>query len=373
MINSYLNTDMVKTIDAISAFQLMKKGAILIDIRENSELIVGSPENSIHIPKSQIEMRYNEINNDKKTPILIICESGKRSLFVCLLLSKIGFKEVYSVSGGFENWINNRLPVYKKKHQERYLRQVRIPEIGEAGQKKLIKSKILIVGLGGIGSPAALYLTAAGIGNIGILDFDIVDLSNLQRQILYNEHDLGKSKVYSAKQFLQNVNSLINIIPHEVRLNSENIDEILKNYDIVIDGTDNFFTRNLINLSCFKLGIPNIQSSVFTFEGQLTTFFPNLNHEAPCYRCLFPSFPPHDISPSCTEIGVLGVLPGIMGTLAATEAIKIILNIGKNCIGKLIVFNVLENDFSIYNIKKRKGCKFCDKNCITSLDYNELL
>ncbi|MDR2008920.1 MAG: molybdopterin-synthase adenylyltransferase MoeB [Bacteroidales bacterium] len=358
---TYKISKKVSEVDPFKAYKMQQEGSLLIDIREQSELYLGKPLNSTHIPKSQLEITLLNVINDLDVSLLIICSSGKRSLFAAYILKELGFKNVFSVSGGFENWKNSELPysIPEKDKPNRYIRQILIPEIGKIGQQKINKSKILIIGMGGIGCPAALYLAAAGIGHIGIIDNDLVDLNNLHRQILYSEKDIGKSKVLSAKDKLEQLNSEITIMPYEVRINSENINSIILNYDMVLDATDNFETRNVINNACIRHKKPNIQSSVFLFEGQISTFHPNFSTNAPCYRCLYSEFPPAFLSPSCSEIGVLGILPGLMGVLAATEALKIILDIKTNLIGKLLVLDLLEMDFSVYNIQKNKNCNYC--------------
>jgi molybdopterin/thiamine biosynthesis adenylyltransferase len=294
-----------------------------------------------------------------------MCAGGSRSLIAGKSLLEMGFQNIFSVKGGFNEWKNNSLPFEIKKQLtneelERYKRNILIPEVGIEGQQKILNSKVLIVGIGGIGSPIALYLAASGVGTIGIIDNDIVDKTNLQRQILHSESFIGHSKVESAKSKLKELNSNINIITYNERLNENNIERIFKDFDIVIDGIDNFNTRYLVNDACIKLNIPNIHGSIYMFEGHFTTFWPNKNKNTPCYRCLYPSPPPKEIAPSCAEVGVLGVLPGTIGVLCATEALKIILGL-ENMSGKLLVYNALEMTFDNFIIKKNKNCNYC--NC----------
>ena len=356
------------------------KNALIIDIRESDEINSGSPTNAIRVSKGMLEMQIGQLVGDTEKDLFIMCGGGKRSLLAAYSLMQMGYKNVYSVKGGFNAWKNNSLPFeipvkLKEDDFERYKRNILVPEVGEKGQLKLLKSRVLIVGAGGIGSPIALYLAAAGVGTIGIIDDDIVDKTNLQRQILHTEKSVGQLKVNSAKKRIQQLNSKITVNEYNKRINKENIEEIISLYDIVIDGTDNFNTRYLINDACVKLKIPNVHGSVFLFEGQFTTFWPSSsNNKAPCYRCLYPSPPPAEIAPSCAEAGVLGVLPGLIGVLCATEAIRILLNLD-NMTGRLLVYNALSMDFESYSIEKNKSCPYCGcddlKNYPAYSDYTE--
>ncbi|TDE29413.1 molybdopterin-synthase adenylyltransferase MoeB [Flavobacterium ranwuense] len=366
-LNSYLNVVNKKVIEknVDEAFNnQISKNALIIDIREPDEINSGSPTNAIRISKGMLEMQIGQIVSNPEIELFIMCAAGKRSLIASYSLIQMGYKNVFSVKGGFNAWKNKSLPfeIPKKLNSEdfeRYKRNILVPEVGEKGQLKLLNSKILIVGAGGIGSPVALYLAATGIGTLGIIDDDIVDKTNLQRQILHSEKSVGKSKVMSAKKRISELNSQINVIEYNKRITKENIEIIISNYDIVIDGTDNFNTRYLINDACVKLKIPNIHGSVFLFEGQFTTFWPSSKVEdAPCYRCLYPLPPPPEIAPSCAEAGVLGVLPGLIGVLCATEAIKIILGL-ENMVGKLMVYNALSMDFETYKVENNKNCEYC--------------
>lgn len=368
-VNNYLEKlrSEVAEVNVAQAFQKQTKGALLIDIREKDEVNDGSPVNAIRIPKGLLEMQITQHLTSNAKEICLICASGRRSLVAAKCLQGMGFEKVYSVKGGFIQWKNQSLPfelpkALKPADFERYKRHLLIPEVGEEGQLKLLNSKVLVVGAGGIGSPVAWYLAAAGIGNIGIIDDDVVDRSNLQRQILHTEASVGTAKVDSAKERLSALNSAIQITTYEERLNAENIDDILSGYDVVLDGTDNFTTRYLINDACVKLKIPNVHGSVFRFEGQVSTFWPSSGVEnAPCYRCVYPQPPPPELAPSCAEAGVLGVLPGMVGVICATETIKILIGFGQNMVGKLLNFNAKEWDFDIYEIDQNADCAYC--NC----------
>lgn len=371
-LNDYLIAlkGIVNEVNVQTAFGELSKGKLVVDIRENDEVRSGRPTNSVAITKGMIEMKIGQIAKDLDQPIYLMCQSGKRSLLAAKTLLDIGYQCVYSIEGGFTQWKNAGLPfeipsLLSDDSKERYMRNMIIPEIGEKGQEKLLASKILVVGAGGIGSPLLYYLAAVGIGTIGIIDQDLVDKTNLQRQIIHSEANIGKPKVDSAKESLKSLNPTINIITYFNRLDAGNADDIIRQYDIIIDGTDNFTTRYLVNDACVKLRKPNIHGSVFMFEGQFTTFWPALQEKAPCYRCLFPSPPPSELAANCAEAGVLGVLPGIIGTLCATEAINIILGF-ENMATKLLVVNSKPIGFSQLNILRDPNCPYC--NC-TDFDH----
>jgi sulfur-carrier protein adenylyltransferase/sulfurtransferase len=366
-LNKYLDNlrGVIKEVDVRTALQKQQQGAVLLDIREKDEVNSGSPTNALRISKGLLEMSIsNEIPNSD-TEIYLLCASGRRSLVSAFTLQQLGYQRIYSVKGGFTDWKNQGLPFETPKtlnpeDLERYKRHLLIPEIGEKGQIKLLNSRVLIVGAGGIGSPVAWYLAAAGVGNIGIIDDDIVDRTNLQRQILHTEDSVGTYKVDSAKLRLEALNPKINIIPIKERLNSENIESLISGYDVVLDGTDNFTTRYLINDACVKLKIPNIHGSVFRFEGQVSTFWPASDHKnSPCYRCVYPTPPPPELAPSCAEAGVLGVLPGMVGVMCATEAVKIITGFGNLMVGKLLCFNAATWSFDIYDVDQKDDCPYC--------------
>ncbi|HKJ22221.1 MAG TPA: molybdopterin-synthase adenylyltransferase MoeB, partial [Gammaproteobacteria bacterium] len=275
--------------------------------------------------------------------------------------------DVRSVGGGFNRWKNNGLP-YEVPRQldagarERYSRHLLLPEVGEAGQLKLMDSKVLLIGAGGLGSPAAFYLAAAGVGTLGIVDHDVVDRSNLQRQILHTEDRVATPKVASARQALEALNPQVKVIGHETKLDKDNVEQILSGYDVVVDGTDNLPARYLINDACVKLGIPNVHGAVYRFEGQLTVFWPaNGARPGPCYRCMFPEPPPPEMAPSCAEIGVLGVLPGVVGLLQAVETLKLLLEIGDPLIGRILYYDALGARFSEFKVSPNPGCRYCSE------------
>ena len=287
----------------------------------------------------------------------------------------MGYQNVESLAGGFagwksggHKWIVPRL--LDAERRERYSRHLLIPEVGEAGQLKLLDSRVLLLGAGGLGSPAALYLAAAGVGTLGIVDADIVDASNLQRQVLHTTDRIGQPKTASARIALEALNPDVQVIEHQVRLTSENVDEIIAGYDVVVDGTDNFPTRYLLNDASVKHRIPVVHASIFRFEGQLSVFRP---YEGPCYRCLFPEPPPPELAPSCAEGGVLGVLPGIMGSLQAAEAIKLLLEIGDSMVGRLMLFDALEMRFQEVGLRRDPECPVCGEHAgpIEYIDYEQ--
>ena len=356
------------TVDEVNVLQAHKKhreGALLIDIRDKDEVAAGSPNGALRIPKGMLEMKIGQAAPDSEQEIYLLCASGKRSLVAAFCLQQMGYENVYSVEGGFGEWKNRALPfemprMLKEADYERYKRHLLIPEIGEAGQIKLLSSRVLVVGAGGIGSPVALYLAAAGVGTIGLVDDDIVDRSNLQRQILHTERSVGSAKVASARERLTALNPAINIVPIQLRMDADNIESILQHYDLVLDGTDNFNTRYLINDACVKLRKPNVHGSVFRFEGQVSTFWPaSGSRNAPCYRCVYPTPPPAELAPSCAEAGVLGVLPGLVGVICATEAIKILAGFGNLLTGKLLCINAATWQFDTYEIDREPACPYC--------------
>ncbi len=347
------------------AFEKSQNGGVLVDIREPDEVAGGSPPGATRIVRGFLELQIEDVVRDSSTPVVLLCAGGSRSLLAADDLLRLGFDQVYSVVGGFSRWKTDGLPVEVPKmldarQRERYARHVRIPEVGEEGQLALLSSRVLLVGAGGLGSPAALYLAAAGVGTLGIIDDDIVDRSNLQRQILHTDERVGSLKVESARKTLTALNPDVNIIALPERLTRDNVEEIFAGYDVIIDGTDNFQTRYLVNDASVKLGIPNVHGSIFRFEGQVSVFWPGRpDSPGPCYRCLFPEPPPPDLAPSCAEAGVLGVLPGVVGTLEAVEAIKLIIGQGDPLVGRLLHYDALKASFSTYRIDRDPKCRYC--------------
>jgi molybdopterin/thiamine biosynthesis adenylyltransferase/rhodanese-related sulfurtransferase len=351
-------------------------GAAWIDVREGDEWQEGHIPGAVHVPRGFLESRIEGVVADKTKPIIVYCAAGARSAFAAKTLLDLGYENVSSLIGGFTDWKRNgydiKLPrTLSPERRTRYSRHILIPEVGEEGQLKLLDSSVLLIGAGGLGSPASLYLAAAGVGRLGIIDADIVDETNLQRQIVHSLDTLGTPKVDSAKRTLEGLNPDVDVVPYRERLTSENIDRILDDgWDIIVDGADNFPTRYLVNDASVWRGIPVVHGSIYRFEGQATVFKP---HEGPCYRCLFPEPPPPELAPSCSEGGVLGVLPGIIGSLQANEAIKLAAGIGEPLIGRLLLFDALYTEFSEVKIDRNPNCPVCgDSPTITQyIDYVE--
>ena len=347
------------------AAALQKKGAVLIDVREPDEVAQGSPAGAERIVRGFLELRVEDAVPDPTRTVLVMCAGGVRSLFAAEGLKMLGYEDVRSVAGGFNRWKQDGLPVevprsLSAKDRERYARHLLMPEVGEAGQQRLLDSKVLLIGAGGLGSPAALYLGAAGVGKLGVVDMDVVDRSNLQRQILHTDERTGTSKVASARATLLALNPGIEVKGYETRLDSTNVDEIFPGWDVVVDGSDNFATRYLVNDACVKHGIPNVHGSIYRFEGQVSVFWPGFPaRRGPCYRCLYPEPPPPDLAPSCAEAGVLGVLPGVVGTLEAVETIKILLGIGDPLVGRLLHYDALRERFTELALAPDPKCRYC--------------
>lgn len=348
---------------------------VLIDVRELDEFEQGAIPGAVHVPRGFLESRIENITRDRSAPIIISCQSGARSAFAAKSLQDLGYEHVRSLAGGFSGWKQNGYEWAEPKlldadKRRRYSRHLLIPEVGEEGQLKLLSSKVLMIGAGGLGSPAALYLAAAGVGTIGIVDEDVVDDSNLQRQVLHSTDRIGMPKTESARQTLTALNPDVEIVEYRERLTSANVDRILAGYDVIVDGTDNFPTRYLLNDASLIHRIPVVHASIFRFEGQLTVFQP---YEGPCYRCLFPQPPPAEMAPSCAEGGVLGVLPGIMGTLQATEALKLLLGIGEPLTGRLLLVDALHSTFDEVRLRRDPGCPVCGEHAgeIHYIDYEE--
>jgi sulfur-carrier protein adenylyltransferase/sulfurtransferase len=361
-------------IDAREAQDL--EGAAWIDVREQDEWDEGHLPGAVHIPRGNLESRIENVVTDKATPVVLYCASASRSAFAAESLLALGFERPMSLAGGYTDWKRNGLEIVIPKQlspekRARYSRHLLIPEIGEAGQLRLLDSKILLIGAGGLGSPASLYLAAAGVGHLGIIDADIVDESNLQRQIAHSLNTLGTPKVDSARRAIEALNPDVEVTTYRERLTSENIDRILDDgWDIIVDGADNFPTRYLVNDASVWRGIPVVHGSIYRFEGQVTVFKP---HEGPCYRCLYPSPPPPELAPSCSEGGVLGVLPGIVGTLQTNEALKLAAEIGEPLVGRLLLFDALTTDFTEVKIRRNPDCPVCGEHPTVTeyIDYVE--
>jgi molybdopterin/thiamine biosynthesis adenylyltransferase/rhodanese-related sulfurtransferase len=334
---------------------------IVLDVREADEYEQGALPGAVHIPRGFLESQVEGKIANHDAPVLVYCAGGNRSAFAAETLSELGYHDVVSMAGGFNKWKDEgrawKTPAALTPDQRnRYQRHLLLPEVDVEGQQKLLDSKVLLIGAGGLGSPAALYLAAAGVGTLGIIDMDVVDASNLQRQILHNLDRLGDRKVDSAKKTLTALNPDVNVVTYDVRLGADNILDIFSGYDVVVDGTDNFPTRYLVNDASLKLDIPVVHGSIFRFEGQASVYLP---HRGPCYRCQVPEPPPADMAPSCAEAGVLGVLPGIIGSIQAMEAIKLLLGLGEPLVGRLLAYDALEESFRTFRVNRDPECAAC--------------
>ena len=350
--------------------------AVFLDVREADEHDQGALPGAIHIPRGFLESQVESRLNDREAPIIVYCAGGTRSAFAAKSLADLGYTNVESMAGGFNQWKNEgrKWDVPKTlspEQRNRYHRHLLLPEVGDAGQQKLLDSKVLLLGAGGLGSPAALYLAAAGVGTLGIIDMDVVDASNLQRQILHNMDRVGERKVDSAKKSLTLLNPDIDVVTYDTRLAADNVLDIIDGYDVIVDGTDNFPTRYLVNDASLVKRIPVVHGSIFRFDGQVTVYHPFVG---PCYRCQVPEPPPPELAPSCSEAGVLGVLPGIIGSIQAMEAIKLILGLGDPLVGRLLAYDALEESFRTFKINRDPACPACgpDAGEIVIAEYDEL-
>jgi molybdopterin/thiamine biosynthesis adenylyltransferase/rhodanese-related sulfurtransferase len=362
-------------IDPAGADALLGK-ALFLDVRESDEYAQGAVPGAVHLPRGMMELQIEGRVPDKDRKIVVYCAGGTRSALAAQALGQLGYSEVASMSGGFNKWKDEGrdwiVPrTLNSDQRNRYQRHLLLPEVGEAGQQRLLESKVLLLGAGGLGSPAALYLAAAGVGTIGIVDMDVVDSSNLQRQILHNLDRLGERKVDSAKKTITDMNPDVDVVTYDVRLGPENVLDIINSYDVIVDGTDNFPTRYLVNDAALLKKIPVVHGSIFRFEGQATVFYP---YQGPCYRCLVPEPPPAELAPSCAEAGVLGVLPGIIGSIQAVEAIKLLLDLGEPLVGRLLAYDALEQSFRTFKIRRDPECPACGENAgeIVIAEYDEL-
>lgn len=352
-------------VDPVQALALVRGGAVLVDVRDPQELATGAAHGAVHMPRCDLATGIAALVPDLSSPVLLICASGQRSMAAAAELTALGYLNARSVAGGLARWRREGLPVSAPRGAddidwERYSRQVALPEVGEAGQRRLRGSRVLLVGAGGLGSPAALYLAAAGVGCLTLLDDDRVERSNLQRQVLHRDADTGTLKVRSAVATLQGLNPRVGVTGTAVRLDASNALDLIAGHGVVIDGSDNFAARHAVNDACVALGIPNVHGSVFRFEGQVTVFWPaRPGNPGPCYRCLYPAAPPPDLAPSCAEAGVLGVVPGVIGMLQATEAIKILLGVGEPLIGRLLHYDALRGRFDEFDVGRDPRCESC--------------
>ncbi len=348
----------------------------VLDVREPDEYEQGAVPGAVHIPRGQLEFSVEGRLPDKSVPVAIYCAGGTRSAFAAKTLQDLGYVDVVSIVGGFNKWKDEGLTwqaprTMSAEQRIRYGRHLLLPEVGEKGQLKLLDAKVLLLGAGGLGSPAALYLAAAGVGTLGIIDMDVVDSSNLQRQILHNLDRVGMRKVESAKMTLTAMNPDLVVNTYDTRLGADNILDIIDGYDVIVDGTDNFPTRYLVNDAALLKNIPVVHGSIFRFEGQVTVFAP---YVGPCYRCMIPEPPPAELAPSCAEAGVLGVLPGIVGSIQAIEAIKILLDLGEPLIGRLLTYDALDQSFRTFKVRRDPECPACGEHAgpLRIAEYDDL-
>jgi molybdopterin/thiamine biosynthesis adenylyltransferase/rhodanese-related sulfurtransferase len=370
--------DEIEEVDAARARELLdsEDAPVFVDVREEDEWNEGQIPGAVHIPRGFLESRVETAVPDHSRPVVVYCAGGSRSAFAAKSLAELGYENVVSLAGGFTDWKRNGFPTQlpatlDAEKRARYSRHLLIPEVGIEGQLKLLESRVLLIGAGGLGSPASLYLAAAGVGRLGIVDDDRVDASNLQRQIAHSTERLGEWKADSAKRTIEALNPDVEVVTYKERMTSENVDRILADgWDVILDGADNFPTRYLVNDASVFHGIPVVHGSIYRFEGQVTVFKP---HEGPCYRCLFPQPPPPELAPSCAEGGVLGVLPGIVGSLQANETLKLAMGIGEPLVGRLLLFDALATEFSEVTLRRDPGCPVCGEHpTITEyIDYVE--
>src|ERR1700674_2228276 len=352
-----------------------KSGTVLIDVRESDEWRQGHIPHALGIPRRFLELRLEEKVPDHKAPIILQCASGTRSLLAARALREMGYENLYNLTGGFNAWKDRGLPwtadrQFTPDELTRYSRHFVIPEVGEKGQAKLLDAKVLLLGAGALGSSSALYLAAAGVGTLGLVDFDVVDLSNLQRQIIHTTDRVGMLKTESAQKSINAINPGIKVNRHDVRLSSDNVMDIIKDYDVIVNCGDNFPTRYLINDPCVFARKPLVDGAIFRFEGNATVFYPAKG--GPCYRCLYPEPAPPDMAPSCAEAGGLGALPGLIGSIEALEAIKLILGAGEPLIGRMVYFDTLSTDYvRVLKIRRNPDCPVCSDHPTqtTLIDY----
>ena len=349
-------------IPRLSVQEARGRSGILVDIRETPEFAAGVVDGAVKLPRSSLELEAGKLLPDKSQPVFCYCQMGIRSLYAAETLLRMGYTDVYSVDGGYDAWVEARFPIegvddsFSAEELGRYARHLSVPEVGLEGQKRLKSARVLLVGVGGLGSPAALYLAAAGVGTLGIIDPDVVDASNLQRQVLHATSRIGQLKVESARAAIAEINPNVFVDAYPVRLDASNADEIVPQFDVIMDGADNFPTRYLVNDACVKHDKPNVHGSVYRFEGQISVF---QRGRGPCYRCLYPEPPPPGAVPSCAEAGVLGVLPGVVGMLQAVETIKLILGQGEPLFGRLLVYDALAASLRELKMRANPKCAFC--------------
>jgi molybdopterin/thiamine biosynthesis adenylyltransferase/rhodanese-related sulfurtransferase len=353
----------VREVDPAEVSELAHEGVAIVDVRETEETATGMLPGAKHVPRGYLESRIEGVVPERSTPVVIYCASGTRSALAAHTLQQLGYGDVRSMTGGITLWKDRGYKVdvprtYTPEQRERYSRHFLLPEIGVDGQQKLLDAKVLLLGAGGLGSPTALYLAAAGVGTIGIVDDDDVDLSNLQRQVIHTTDRIGTPKVDSAEISMKAINPDVEVVKYQKRLDASNIMEIIEGYDVIVDGVDNFPTRYLLNDATVRLQIPVVSASILGFDGQLSVFKP---YDGPCYRCLYPVPPPAELAPSCGANGVLGVLPGTMGLLQATEVIKLVVGTGEPLVGRLLLYEALGATFTELKVRRDPDCPVCSR------------
>ena len=359
--------EQIKEVDPKDVHPMIESpnGEVIVDVREQHEYEQGHLPGAKHVPRSYLESRIENAVKDRSAHVVIYCASGNRSALAAHIMQKeLGYENVESMAGGITLWKDRGYkvevpPKLTEEQKERYSRHVLVPEIGMEGQLKLLGAKVLLLGAGGLGSPTALYLAAAGVGTMGIVDDDIVDLSNLQRQIIHSNDRIGVPKVDSAEQSIHEINPDVEVVKYQTRLDASNIMEIIEGYDVIVDGVDNFPTRYLLNDATVRLKIPVVSASILGFDGQLSVFAP---YEGPCYRCLYPTPPPAELAPSCGANGVLGALPGVMGVLQAIEVVKLVTGSGEPLIGRLLLYEALGTTFTNLKVRRDPDCPICSRD-----------
>lgn len=352
-------------IDVHSAHALQQDGAVLLDVREAPEWAEGSPVGAVRLPRSQLEFEVEKALPNPDQPLLLLCQVGARALLCAETLKELGYTRLHVVSGGFRAWKSAQLPIEippgaDAEWRRRYARQIVLPEVGPGGQQRLAQARVLLIGAGGLGSPVALYLAAAGVGTLCLVDDDVVDASNLQRQVLHTTARVGRPKVQSAAETLCALNPAIKLELNECRVSSANVDALVADCDVIIDGSDNLATRYLLSDAAVFHAKPLIYGAVERFSGQVSVFHPgSARGQAPCYRCLYPEPPPPDQAPNCAEVGVLGVMPGVIGLLQATEALKLLLDVGQPLIGRLLLYDALAGSFRELALRADPACSIC--------------
>jgi molybdopterin/thiamine biosynthesis adenylyltransferase/rhodanese-related sulfurtransferase len=358
----------ITEVDPREVHELISNGAnsyVIVDVREQHEFEESHLPGAVHVPRGHLESRIEGAAPDKSSRVITYCASGNRSALAAnTMLTELGYENVESMTGGITLWKDRGYEVEVPKtltpeQRERYSRHLLIPEIGLEGQQKLLESKVLLLGAGGLGSPVALYLAAAGVGTLGVVDNDVVDLSNLQRQVIHSNDRIGVPKVDSAEISIKEINPDVDVVKYQTRLDASNIMEIIDGYDVIVDGVDNFPTRYLLNDASVRLGIPVVSASILGFDGQLSVFKP---HDGPCYRCLYPTPPPAELAPSCGANGVLGALPGTMGLLQATEVVKLIVGSGEPLVGRLLLYDALAASFTELKVRRDPECPICSRD-----------